>query len=141
MGVTGGIGGYGGWWTGMPYGFLQNQQELPYYAKYPPVYYSYPVARTYGYSPFAYPPGYATPDMQPAPAEIINPYVPQSDVKPTANQTVGGNPTPKPLTVLNPFVGQQWVWQADAKSETPALRTDPPASRGGRTADRRAYDR
>ncbi len=72
--------GWGGNLTGLPYNYFQNQQELPYFSKFPPVYYSYPVARTYGYSPFAYPPGTMTPEIEggPAPpAQIINPYVPQ----------------------------------------------------------------
>jgi hypothetical protein len=34
---------------------------VPYFALFPPVYYSYRVPRTYGYSPFAYPPGILTP--------------------------------------------------------------------------------
>ena len=38
-----------------------DNYRIPYYALYPPVYYSYPVARPYGYSPFAYPPGTMTP--------------------------------------------------------------------------------
>lgn len=34
------------------------QQEPPYFALYPPVYYSYPVRRPYGLSPYAWPPVY-----------------------------------------------------------------------------------
>ena len=56
-----GPGGYGlGYFN---YGY--NQPRIPYYALYPPVYYSYPVARPYGFSPFAYPPGVMTPDAAP----------------------------------------------------------------------------
>ena len=55
--------GFGGNLTGLPYNYFQSQQELPFYAKFPPVYYSYPVARPYGYSPFAYPPGIMTPEL------------------------------------------------------------------------------
>src|ERR1700742_1986740 len=40
---------------------LYTQDTPPFYAMYPPVYYSRPVARTYGFSPFAYPPGVPTP--------------------------------------------------------------------------------
>ena len=75
-----GPGGYGlGYFN---YGY--NQPRIPYYALYPPVYYSYPVARTYGYSPFAYPPGTMTPELAPdrQGAAIRNPFVPQ-EPKPT----------------------------------------------------------
>lgn len=52
------LGGYGGF---APYGTYAWQRDafdrVPYYAMHPPVYYSYPVARPYGYSPFALPPG------------------------------------------------------------------------------------
>lgn len=79
-----------------------NQPSIPYYALYPPVYYSYPVPRTYGYSPFAYPPGVMTPEIAPraSAAEYINPYVPQpTGPKPAADQTVA-------RTYYNPFVQQ-----------------------------------
>src|ERR1700742_789907 len=49
------------------FGLAELYRELlnnvPYYALHPPVYYSYPVPRTYGYSPFAYPPSVMTPDV------------------------------------------------------------------------------
>lgn len=107
-GFGGGYGGYGGWWTGLPYGFAQSPQELPYFAKYPPVYYSHPIARTYGYSPFAYPPGYMTPELQqaPAPADIINPYVPEQQAKPASDRNAAVQQPPAPKVVLNPFVEQ-----------------------------------
>lgn len=107
FGGFGGGYGYGGWWTGLPYGFAQQQQELPYFSKYPPVYYSHPVPRPYGYSPFAYPPGYTTPEPQqaPAPSDIENPFVPQQQTKPTSDRTAASTgPTPK--VILNPYVDQ-----------------------------------
>ena len=67
-----------------------NPQLLPFYALYPPVYYSYPVARPYGYSPFAYPPGTLTPDVAPRPAAAMyqNPYVPRrTPTESTTDQT------------------------------------------------------
>ncbi len=106
FGGMGGLGGYGGWWTGVPYGLSQSQDQLPYFSKYPPVYYSYPVARTYGYSPFAYPPGFMTPDLQQLPTEIINPHVPQPEVKPTSDRTATVPQSPEPKVVVNPFVDQ-----------------------------------
>ena len=64
------LGGTLGW----PYGFYQDE-HVPYFALHPPVYYSQPVPRTYGWSPFAYPPGVMTPDMAPEPMVIDNPHV------------------------------------------------------------------
>jgi hypothetical protein len=75
----------------------------PYYALHPPVYYSYPVPRPYGYSPFAYPGSVPTPDvLAPQPATILNPFVePREEgpeIEPSSDQTAGA-----PQMVLNPF--------------------------------------
>jgi hypothetical protein len=60
-------------------------QKLPHFALFPPVYYSYPVRRTYGYSPFASLPEYAISETtrvqlaemrQVEPLLIRNPFVP-----------------------------------------------------------------
>jgi hypothetical protein len=82
------------------YGGGINQQSIPYYALYPPVYYSHPVPRAYGYSPFAYPPGVMTPDVAPpVGAMYMNPYVPQpADSKPVDRTAA--------KTYYNPFVQQ-----------------------------------
>jgi hypothetical protein len=75
-GCAGGYGyGFGAWDVGRLYSVLS--QNVPYYAAFPPVYYSVPVPRTYGYSPFAYPPGVMTPEVVEGavePLSIINPY-------------------------------------------------------------------
>jgi hypothetical protein len=107
--------GFGGNLTGLPYNYFQSQQELPFYAKFPPVYYSYPVARTYGWSPFAYPPGIMTPDPLGAaqPLEIVNPYAqpskpaaelpaPSSDSRGTISPSGYANRRAK--VILNPYV-------------------------------------
>jgi hypothetical protein len=91
--------------------------NVPYFAAFPPVYYSYPVPRTYGYSPFAYPPGVMTPDVlvESQPLEIINPYVPstkQEEAKTQADQTAATSRQPQPLVILNPYVTQRSVAQA-----------------------------
>jgi hypothetical protein len=98
--------GYG-WDYG--YGWLYNslRYEVPHFAAYPPVYYSYPVPRTYGYSPFAYPPHVMTPEIagEVKPLEIVNPYVPER--KPAAGQpdrSAGTATQSQPLVVINPFV-------------------------------------
>jgi hypothetical protein len=88
------------------FNYGNNQPRIPYYALYPPVYYSYPVARTYGYSPFAYPPGTPTPELaQPAAAiEIRNPYVPSPSPprpQPTADRSAAA-----PRMYYNPYVAK-----------------------------------
>ncbi len=89
-------GGYGG----------GGYQRPPYYALYPPVYYSHPVARPYGYSPFAYPPGVMTPDVPQNKIEaspiIYNPFVqPKSEPKSSPDKAAS-----RGRTYLNPFVQQ-----------------------------------
>ena len=71
-------------------------ESVPYYALYPPVYYSYHVARTYGYSPFAYPPGVLTPGSEP----------PCAGAYPSATGETESQQGPQPLKIDNPFVEQ-----------------------------------
>ncbi len=84
-----------GWW--IP-GQLGTQDHIPYFAKHPPVYYSHPVARTYGSLPYPY-----LPEPMPRPAvtpEILvvrNRYV----VSETSYSAPG---VPVPLRVINPYV-------------------------------------
>lgn len=93
----------------------------PYFAMFPPVYYSFPVARPYGYSPFAYPPGTMTPEAaQPIAKEVLNPYVPRrSPVSKAEDRTASA-----PLEILNPFVEQRRrpVETAQVASQVPADR-------------------
>lgn len=92
--------GFGPFWSGSVY--TSDVRGLPpYFSLYPPVYYSVPVPRTYGYSPFAYPIGSPTPDVtlsDAAPKVMVNPYVPRSESTST-EKTAGG-----PLTIVNPYV-------------------------------------
>jgi len=61
----------------------------PYFAIHPPVYYSHPVPRTYGYSPYAYPGSVRTPEVSIEEAEvIINPHAEQPETEPTSNMKV-----------------------------------------------------
>ena len=104
-------GGGCGWGCGsnFPYGLYGSRvNDVPYFAMFPPVYYSAPVPRTYGWSPFAYPPGTMTPELEaPMPEEIVNPYVPQNkdqkEAKPMS-QRVAANRRPTPQVMINPFV-------------------------------------
>ncbi|MGI9427097.1 MAG: hypothetical protein ACR2NM_00450 [Bythopirellula sp.] len=106
--------GYGfGFDVGRLYGVLA--QNVPYYAAFPPVYYSAPVPRTYGYSPFAYPPGTATPEIAApivAAKEILNPYVPAStsaETETEADKVTQRDSTPVPLAIMNPYVDSSMV--------------------------------
>jgi hypothetical protein len=88
----------------------------PYFALYPPVYYSHHVARPYGYSPFAYPPGIMTPEsrreprQEPEPAasraplRIVNPYVVQTEEIPAPPAPQPARPAPK---VVRPSASEQ----------------------------------
>jgi len=83
--------------------------NVPYFALHPPVYYSYPVPRTYGYSPFAYGPWVMTPEVAPAPTPvtIINPYVPNAEKAPVSeasDRSAAVSPQPQPLVIINPYV-------------------------------------
>lgn len=97
-----GLGGY--------YGYSSYSHEyIPYFSQHPPVYYSYPVPRTYGWSPYAYPPGTMTPELElptaPTPTTIRNPYF-----KPKAAAAEGTASTGRTeaasvaVRFVNPFV-------------------------------------
>ena len=121
-------GGYYGWGIGGVYRSLDYplDRRVPYFAAHPPVYYSYPVARTYGYSPFAYMPHVQTPEIIEAPMEpqeIMNPYVPATgqdgsadeQSEPSADTTTQLQRRPQPLLITNPYVTQV----ADQLRQTP----------------------
>ncbi|NLX97080.1 MAG: hypothetical protein GXY83_12970 [Rhodopirellula sp.] len=95
-------GGCWGGWSGWSPWSAYSREYIAYHALHPPVYYSFPVPRTYGYSPFAYPPGTRTPEVIPvAPVVVPNPHVPQENTlsKPTSTRI-----TKMPLRIRNPFV-------------------------------------
>jgi hypothetical protein len=88
--------GWGGFGGGL-FGFELNGNEdrIPFYALHPPVYYSYPIARPYGDSPFASPPGYYGPGAEDGgPQTIINPYAAPGNAAPSS--PAPGNATPVP---------------------------------------------
>ncbi|MGD0517991.1 MAG: hypothetical protein ABSA26_10695 [Thermoguttaceae bacterium] len=81
-----------------------SSENVPYYALHPPVYYSYPVARTYGDSPLPYPPGLSALQAYssyPQPQMIKNEYV--EEATPPMDQQYQ---THEPLRISNPFVEQ-----------------------------------
>ena len=87
-----------GWPYYVPYN-VYGQDYIPYFARHPPVYYSYPIPRTYGYSPFAYPPTVMTPEITiEAPQVMSNPYVPKATAEERSVST-----KPAPQLVINPY--------------------------------------
>lgn len=104
-----GCGGWGGWGLYSNYSGY-TREYIPYFAQNPPVYYSYPVPRPYGWSPYAYPPGTMTPEMQfeaaPTPVTIQNPYFkPEVKSEGTASIPSSASPTVA-LRIKNPYVKQ-----------------------------------
>jgi hypothetical protein len=120
----GGFGGFGG------YNVYTNSDRPPFYAMFPPVYYSYPVPRPYGYSPFAYPPGTMTPEVLSVPlaSTITNPFVAPENVSPpvptmpstpgkpqelpgkakeTSHRVADGDHLQRIKVVSNPYVTQE----------------------------------
>ena len=83
-----------------PGGSAYVGQSPPYFALYPPVYYRYPIARTYGFSPFAYPPGTITPESPIRPYVVRNMYAPGVESAVAATE----EPQVRPLRIRNPFV-------------------------------------
>ncbi len=113
-----GGGGYGSY-RGFPYYNIYGMDSVPYYSLHPPVYYSYPVPRPYGYSPFAYPPGTPTPEILAAPAAqpkvTVNPYTPSSRGR--RDRPAERTAAYHPQVILNPF-----VQEADLASRSPAAK-------------------
>jgi hypothetical protein len=95
-----------GWAFGGPFLYgagygLFVYERLPQYSLFPPVYYKHPVPRSYGYSPYAYPPGFATPPVTAASRRVIivNSYAPQSS---SSNEPA--QRPPQPVVIHNPYV-------------------------------------
>src|SRR5262245_15555793 len=114
-------GGWGGWGINYPFGLYGSRiNDVPYFSMFPPVYYSVPIPRTYGWSPFAYPPGTMTPEIEPPlPQDMTNPYVPQDkeqskSAKPIAVRTASYR-APVPQVLINPHMATAKVAQADTK--------------------------
>ncbi|MEX0939486.1 MAG: hypothetical protein WDZ59_16605 [Pirellulales bacterium] len=99
----------GGAYYGYGFGvnrFYQSNRQIPYFALHPPVYYSYPVPRTYGYSPFAYPPTVMTPEVEPEPLTVENTFLPQpaQPEEEATDRSTESTRKPEPLVVFNPYV-------------------------------------
>ena len=100
---------YAGYW-GNVYETSYVGDSVPYFALHPPVYYSYKVARTYGYSPFAYPPGVMTPDRECSSTRQQDQASPQYESQ------------PEPQMIENPFVEPTDEGSSVTRSQKPAGR-------------------
>jgi hypothetical protein len=115
--------GWGGAWdVGRLYGVLQ--QNVPHFAAFPPVYYSVPVPRTYGYSPFAYPPGVMTPEVVESaePLAVENPYFSGASEVSTAGEAAAQAPADR--TTMAPATqpaGPQLIMNPYFERATPSL--------------------
>ena len=104
--------------SGLPglygYGFSGNLYGLgripvpPYFSLHPPVYYSEPVARPYGLSPFAH--RSAPLEVHQAkPTMITNPFVHQApEAKSTTRKEEEDRVTSRAEVIVNPFVDSGW---------------------------------
>lgn len=91
-----------GWgWAQQPLRLSTPREDLPYFAKFPPVYYGDMVRRPYGFSPYALPPG-----IEPIEQRVLN-------------QTMG------PRTILNPFCEPGHI--QPSAPVAPAVEPAPPA--------------
>ncbi len=79
----------------------------PYFAIFPPVYYSHVTPRPYGFSPFAYPGGYPTPERLSMPSVPYQYSVRRQNYRraePLPSPAPAQARVPKPLTIRNPYV-------------------------------------
>ena len=100
---------FNGLWGGNPYAFGRIPTP-PYFALHPPVYYSHPVPRPYGFSPFPYPgwvptPSYLEEEVPAEPAIIDNPHIEGTGIVPPGEvESDDGIASTEPQVILNPFI-------------------------------------
>lgn len=105
--LTRGFSGYGGCADGLSLYRSSHIPVPPYFSLHPPVYYSAPVARSYGYSPFPYPGDVRTPEASLAvvkPAIIDNPYASPVKEKKKTQPSEDSVAEASPEMVRNPYV-------------------------------------
>lgn len=95
--------GVGLGWAQQPIRLSTPREDLPYFAKFPPVYYGDMVRRPFGFSPYALPPG-----IEPIEQRVLQ-------------QTMG------PRTILNPFC-EPGRARPVAPPAPPAVEVTPPAA-------------
>lgn len=87
----------------------------PYFSIHPPVYYSVPVPRTYGHSPYAYPGTFRTPEVEMAKtAMMVNPYATK---KASQSTTTDDKTASKSRMIINPFASTNGTETALASTE------------------------
>ena len=116
--------GDGGHYYPGPYNYGLNYQavvpeSIPYFSQFPPVYYSHPVPRPYGWSPYAYPPGVLTPEPEPVPTVTLNPFVPRGPDSKRLKKPADNVTAQPALRIVNPFVVQTTSPQPSEISQTP----------------------
>ena len=93
-------------------------ESIPYFAQFPPVYYSQPVPRPYGWSPYAYPPGVLTPEPAPVPEMTINPYVPRDSEEVPHDKAEKKATAATSIRIINPYYEASSSPQASDVSQT-----------------------
>lgn len=107
--------GIGGLYRSLDY---PTESRVPYFAAHPPVYYSQPVPRTYGHSPFAYGPWHKTPEIieSATPVVIENPHA--KEASQTENKqakkssrvdrsvSIAADKVSGPLMIENPYFNE-----------------------------------
>lgn len=84
------------WWAAPR---VYTQEYIPYFAQHPPVYYSRPIARPYGYVPYAYWPGRPAPQVVVTqPVVVRNHYLAGDAVDRLAEEAA-----PAGRRIVNPF--------------------------------------
>lgn len=103
----GGINPYNGLGFGRvsAFAFTQRNEDLPYFAKFPPVYYSNIVARPVGISPYAAPPGIKPVEMDHAPIKHVTIQNPYFNRKATPVKTLKKLNNNKMTSIVNPYMG------------------------------------
>lgn len=105
--INGNAWGWGWGWSGTNTNSLYHR-PLPYFSAHPPVYYSHPYYRPYGWTPYAQPSYHAPVALQPEPRLVVNPHVPAAKVKaakPKANEA-GEKSAQRSAYIVNPFYVQ-----------------------------------
>ena len=102
-------GGIYGGYNGFGYdGYITTDRQIPYFAQHPPVYYSYVVPRTYGYSPYAYRAYVRTPSPRRSRPLVLRNYHVKKNSKAAANdktdKTASNTRPIEPLVIENPYV-------------------------------------
>ncbi|MGA2062021.1 MAG: hypothetical protein ABSG67_16160 [Thermoguttaceae bacterium] len=97
---------YSPWGCGWGYfnqPWLDSSGYIPYYALHPPVYYSYRIdARSYGDSPFPYPPGFSALQAY----SSVQPQIIKNEHVDEAGPPSDQYQTHAPLRIPNPYVEQ-----------------------------------